>query len=170
MPDRTLSTFIPSFTRNCEGLEIAASSSRRAGVIPGGVTLAHAEHTPLTIPIAFALMTRDRPRARFVARGPTSWANRRATVDFAVEQRMPGMYPWREFVEASGLMSYGVSAPDQYRRAADYVDKILKGAAPGDLPIQQPAKFELVINLKTAKALGIIVPPSILLGADEAIE
>lgn len=83
---------------------------------------------PLTIPIAFALMTRDRPRARFVARGPTSWANRRATVDFAVEQRMPGMYPWREFVEASGLMSYGVSAPDQYRRAADYVDKILKGS------------------------------------------
>src|SRR6266536_2451048 len=152
MPDRTLSIFIPSFTRNCEGLEIAASSSRRAGVMPRWRDArACGAHPQLTIPIAFA-MTRDRPRARFVARGPTSWANRRATVDFAVEQRMPGMYPWREFVEASGLMSYGVSAPDQYRRAADYVDKILKGAAPGDLPIQQPGKVELVSDLKTAKA------------------
>src|SRR6266498_1787998 len=106
MPDRTLSTFIPSFTRNCEGLEIAASSSRRAGVSPGGVTLAHAEHTPTHYSDRIRA---DDPglTARSFRCGPTSWANRRATVDFAVGQRMPGMYPG----DNSSRPSYGVSAP-----------------------------------------------------------
>jgi putative ABC transport system substrate-binding protein len=85
----------------------------------------------------------------------------------ALQSRLPAMYPWRMYVEAGGLMSYGISLREWYRRAATYVDKILKGAKPGDLPVEQPMKFELIINLKTAKALGITMPPSLLLLADE---
>ena len=88
----------------------------------------------------------------------------------AVKNRLPTMYPSRSFAEAGGLMTYGPSFPDNWRRAATYVDKILKGAKPVDLPVQQPTKFELVINLKTAKAIGLTIPPSLLLRADQVIE
>jgi putative tryptophan/tyrosine transport system substrate-binding protein len=97
-------------------------------------------------------------------------ANRRVIVDFAAQHKLPVMYSTREFVDMGGLISYGVHYPDLYYRAASYVDKILKGAKPGDLPIEQPTKLELVINLKTAKALGIAVPQRLLLRADEVIE
>ena len=97
-------------------------------------------------------------------------ANQQRIVDLAMKHRLPAIYSSREFVDAGGLISYGVSYPDLYRRAATYVDKILKGTKPSDLPVVQPTKFELVINLKTAKALGIEVPPSLLALADGVIE
>ena len=97
-------------------------------------------------------------------------ANRKRIVDFALQSRLPSVYEWREAVEDGGLMSYGINNADLSRRAATYVDKILKGAKPADLPVEQPRKFELVLNLKTAKALGITMPPSLLLLADEVIQ
>jgi putative ABC transport system substrate-binding protein len=95
---------------------------------------------------------------------------RRRLVDLAAKNRLPTVYPWREAVDAGGLMAYGANYADLYRRAATYVDKILKGAKPADLPIEQATKFELLINLKTAKALGLTIPPSLLQRADQVIE
>ncbi len=97
-------------------------------------------------------------------------ANRRSIVELAVKHRLPTMYAAREFVDAGGLISYGVHYPDMYRRAATFVDKIFKGAKPGDLPIEQPTKLELVINQKAANALGLTIPRSLLFRADQVIE
>jgi ABC-type uncharacterized transport system substrate-binding protein len=97
-------------------------------------------------------------------------SRRKALVELAVKNRLPAIYPQREYVEAGGLMSYGPSFNDLFHRAATYVDKILKGAKPADLPIEQPTKFELIINLKTAKALRLTIPQTILLQADQVIE
>jgi putative ABC transport system substrate-binding protein len=94
----------------------------------------------------------------------------RTIIDLAARNRLPAVYPAREFVEAGGLMTYGINYRDLYLRAGSYIDKILRGAKPADLPVEQPAKFELVINLKTAKALEIVVPRTLLLRADEVIE
>jgi putative ABC transport system substrate-binding protein len=118
----------------------------------------------------FATMIRDRPESLLVLADTVTVANRQRTVEFAARSRVPGIYEARTFVDAGGLMSYGVDFSDHYRRAAIYVDKILKGAKPADLPVEQPTKFELVINLKTAKALGVTIPPSLLQRADQVIE
>jgi putative ABC transport system substrate-binding protein len=101
---------------------------------------------------------------------PLTVSFRKRIADFAVGQRLPSLHGIREFVAAGGLISYGANLADLSRRAAYYVDKIFKGAKPADLPVQQPTKFEMVINLKTAKALGLTVPPSLLANADEVIE
>ena len=119
---------------------------------------------------AFSEMTRARAGALTVL-GSVMFVNeRRRLVDLAAKNRLPAVYAQREFVDAGGLMSYGANLADLFRRAATYVDKILKGAKPGDLPVEQPTKFELVINLKTAKALGLTIPPSLLARADEVIQ
>jgi putative tryptophan/tyrosine transport system substrate-binding protein len=91
-------------------------------------------------------------------------------VELAAKYRLPALYSHREFVEAGGLMAYGPSFAERFQRAATFVDKILKGAKPADLPVEQPTKFELVINMKTAKALGLTIPPSLLQRADQVIE
>jgi ABC-type uncharacterized transport system substrate-binding protein len=119
---------------------------------------------------AFSDMTKARADALTVWSTPMFVTERRRLVDLAAKNRLLAVYPWREFVDAGGLMAYGPNLADLLRRAATYVDKILKGAKPGDLPVEQPTKFELVINLKTARALGLTIPPSLLQRADQVIE
>jgi ABC-type uncharacterized transport system substrate-binding protein len=118
----------------------------------------------------FAAMTRERPEALLVLADTVTVANRQRTVDFAARSRVPAIYESRAFVDAGGLMSYGVDVAEHYRRAAFYVDKILRGARPADLPVEQPTKFEMVVNLKTARTLGVTIPQSLLLRADQVIE
>jgi putative ABC transport system substrate-binding protein len=119
---------------------------------------------------AFEVVARERPDGLLLLADPLTNSMRARIVEFARETGLPAIYETREFVEAGGLMSYGPNIEAQYRRAAYYVDRILKGAKPGELPIELPAKIELVVNLKTARALGITVPRSILVNAERVIE
>lgn len=118
----------------------------------------------------FAAMTPLRADALFALGDPIFWNQRSRIVGLATQYRLPAMFGQREYVEAGGLMSYGANVPNSFRRAAIYVDKILNGARPGDLPIEQPSKFELVISSRTAKALGLKIPKSVLMQADQIIE
>jgi len=118
----------------------------------------------------FAAMGKQRPDGLYVSSGLVITANGKRIADFALKSRLPSMYTSREAVEAGGLMYYGADEADSYRRVAYYVDRILKGAKPADLPVQQPTKFELVINLKTAKQIGLTIPQSLLYRADKVIK
>ena len=119
---------------------------------------------------AFAAMAREHVGALLVVTDPMFIPHRARLADLVAKNRLPSIFTQRADVEAGGLMSYGPNFPDMYRRAAGYVDKILRGAKPADLPVEQPTKFELVINLKTAKTLGLTIPPSVLGRADQVIE
>jgi putative ABC transport system substrate-binding protein len=119
---------------------------------------------------AFAVLEKERPDALTMFFDSLTTGYRELIGDFAKKHRLPTVFGAKEFAEAGGLMSYAPNVAESFYRAAAYVDKILKGAKPGDLPVQQPTKFELVINLKTAKALGLTIPPSVLLRADQVIE
>ncbi|HEX9285517.1 MAG TPA: ABC transporter substrate-binding protein, partial [Nitrospirales bacterium] len=118
----------------------------------------------------FATLTRDHAEALLWLPDSMFRNHLRRILDLAAKSRLPALYWSRDSVEAGGLMSYGANIPDMYRQAAIFVDKVLKGAKPAELPIEQPSKFELAINLKTAKALGLTVPPSLLVQADKVID
>jgi len=130
----------------------------------------HAVSDPGELDRAFATLAAERADAVVVVIDPLTVRYRERIVGLALKNRLPAMYGFREFVDAGGLMAYGVNVPDLCRRAAVYVDKILRGANPSDLPVEQPTKFELIINAKTAKALGLTFPPTLLVSANEVIE
>ena len=118
----------------------------------------------------FAALNKQRPDGLYVAGGALVVANQKRIVSFALKSRLPSMYYRREFVDAGGLMYYGADQADSYRRVAYYVDRILKGAKPADLPVEQPTKFELIINLKTAKQISLTIPPEVLARANRLIK
>jgi ABC-type uncharacterized transport system substrate-binding protein len=118
----------------------------------------------------FRVAMRSRGEAIFVLEAPSIFRDGAQIAQLALKNRLPTSFAFREYVDAGGLISYGVNFPNMWRRAAEYADKVLRGAKPGDLPVEQPTKFELVLNLKTAKALGLRIPPTLLLQADRVIE
>jgi putative ABC transport system substrate-binding protein len=118
----------------------------------------------------FAALNKERPDGLYVSLGPLMLANGKRIAGFALKSRLPSIYVRREFVDAGGLMSYGADLADSYQRVAYFVDRILKGAKPADLPVEQPTKFELVINLNTAKQIGLTIPPNVLARADRVIK
>ena len=119
---------------------------------------------------AFVAMTRERAGALYVVGDPMFVSHRRRLAELAAKSRLPAVYELKDYAEAGGLMVYGPSTLDMFRRAATYVDKILKGAKPADLPVEQPTKFELIINLKTAKQIGMTIPQKVLGRADKVIK
>jgi len=146
-----------------KGAEVAARAL--------GVRLQFVEaRSPEDVDRALSEMTRARAGALTVLSTPMFIIERRRLVDLAAKNRLPALYPTRDSVDAGGLVSYGPNLADSFRRAATYVDKILKGAKPADLPVEQPTKFELVINMKTAKALGLTIPPSVRERADHIVK
>jgi putative ABC transport system substrate-binding protein len=145
-------------------------TSARAAAAARRLTLRLAEPSLTDYTRVFDLIARERPDALIISQAGIHYPHLHLIAEFAARNRLPSMGSYREFVEAGGLMSYGTDIRDIYRRIAIYVDSILKGAKPADLPVQQPTKFELVINLKTAKALSLNIPRSLLLRADKVIE
>ena len=135
-----------------------------------GVQVLLVEHKPSEYADAFERIAREHPDALITAASAANYANRHLIVQFAAKNRLPAIYGGRDTVDVGGLISYGDDSKDRFRRAAGYVDRILKGAKPADLPVERPTKFILGINLNTAKALGLTIPPALLTRADEVIE
>jgi len=142
------------------------SAARSLGVQPQRLDV----RKPEDLKPAFDLAVKQNVNALVVGQDGLIMANRKQVVELAARNQLPAIYQSREYVDDGGLISYGVNYPDLYRRAAAYADKIFKGAKPGELPMEQPTKLDLVINLKTAKALGIAIPQTVLLRADELIQ
>jgi len=150
------------------GAETAALESAARKL---GLTILFADvRTPNDIEGAFATMTRSRAGAFLILGGSVTWVSRQQIAGLAVQHRLPGIHLLREYAEAGLLLTYGPNQVAQWRRVAPYIDKILKGARPADLPVQQPTQFELVVNARTAKSLGLKIPPSVLVRADQVIE
>jgi putative ABC transport system substrate-binding protein len=156
----------PSNSQNLPALQVArqAAQTLRIELVPVEA------RTPGEIEGAFDAMAHQHADALIVIGDALFTSEMSRIVDLATSRKLPAINPLREFVALGGLMSYGADLKDRWRRAASYVDKILKGAKPADLPVEQPTKYQLVINLKTAQALGLRIPPAILVGADEVIE
>jgi putative tryptophan/tyrosine transport system substrate-binding protein len=149
---------------------LSAHQSQDAAAKLGLMIQSIGVHDLISFDSAFAIVERGRVAALLTLIDPFTREYRQRIVDFAAQQHLPAIYDAREFVQSGGLISYGPSLLAMQQRVAEYVDKIFKGAKPGDLPVEQPTKFELVINLKAAKALGLTVPPSLLARADEVVE
>ena len=153
-----------------EGMALRFRETQAASRVLGVSIQSIGVRTPGDFDGAFATITRERPHGLLVMADTVTIGQRRRTADFAASNRIPAIYEQRDFVDVGGLMSYGIDFVEHYRRAASFVDKVVKGAKPANLPIEQPTKFELVINLKTAKALGLNIPQSVLIRADQVIE
>ena len=154
---------VPGYAQSLRETELAAGAF--------GVKLQYLDvRAAKDIEAAFRAAGKERADAVLLVQSPVLNSQRKQIVDLAIKSRLPAIYAAREFVEDGGLMSYGASVTDLYRRAATYVDKILKGAKPADLPVEQPTKFELIINLKTAKQIGLTIPPNVLARADKVIK
>ena len=158
------------YLRNPHNLSSAPEVFFPPGLLPGVRLVTVEVRTAGQLDQALAALTRAQVQGLITDGDPVTDGQSRRIVEFATKQGWPGIYPRRHFVEGGGLMSYGPSLFDTWRRSAVYVDKILKGAKPADLPVEQPTKYELVINLKTAKALGLTIPPAVLARADEVIQ
>jgi putative ABC transport system substrate-binding protein len=156
----------PAILHEVQGYKEAEAAARSLDIRLLSMQVQRAED----LESAFATVTRDGADGLLAFENALTSNNGKRIVELALKHRLPGVYGLRDLAEAGGLIAYGPSRSDNYRRAAIYVDKILKGAKPADLPVEQPTKFELVINLKTATALGITIPPSLLLRADQVIQ
>ena len=157
---------VPNTPAHATYLGEIKAAAQRTGIAVHGLEVRGREE----IERAFTALAKARDQGIVVLPNPVTLTNQTQIVELAAKNRLPAMYPWPEFTESGGLMAYSTSRSELYRRAAAFVARILKGAKPADLPIEQPTKFTLVINLKTAKALGLTIPPSLLQRADQVIE
>jgi putative ABC transport system substrate-binding protein len=150
--------------------QIGAKLVEEAAVEFGMRTFRRGLRDPAGFDAVFKAARDDGADVVFIGNSPAIFPHRKQLAELALKHRLPTVTGWREFAEAGSLMSYATDYPDLFRRAAEYVDRILKGAKPAELPIEQPSKFELIINLKTAKALGVTIPPALVFRADHLIQ
>ena len=153
-----------------EGMMLRFRETEAAAAVLGVTIESVGVRAPSDFEDAFERMSKRRPQMLLVLADTVTRGQTKRIVEFAAANRLPAIYEAREFVEAGGFMSYGIDFSDHFRRGATYVDKIMKGARPADLPVEQPSKFELIINVKTARTLGLTIPPSLLVRADRLIE